>query len=144
MTSIADGADEDGEGAGEKRSPGSGTKRKQPKVPFYLNSGDAEAFRYGDAYLITEIKDELNRICSVENAKHVFGTDVFRYLMSLGYVEERKTDGRIYQSPTELGTARGIGTVERTGKSGMVYTVLTYPPEVQKEIVEHYSAAREE
>ena len=40
-------------------------KRKNLKVSFYLNPEDADKFEYQDLYLISEIKDELNRITSV-------------------------------------------------------------------------------
>ena len=56
----------------------------------------------------------------------------------MGYVEERQIDGRVVQIQTELGLSKGIEAVERISKIGNTYTVLMYPPEVQKEIVEHY------
>ena len=56
----------------------------------------------------------------------------------MGYVGEQEIDGRIVQVPTELGTAKGIGSEEKISKLGNPYTVLVYPPAVQKEIVEHY------
>ncbi len=91
-------------------------------------------------YLI--IKDELNRITSAENVKHIFGTDIFRLLTEKGYVEERQVDGRSVQVQTELGLSKGIEAVEKISKIGNAYTVLMYPPEVQKEIVEHYAGNR--
>ena len=46
------------------------------------------------------------------------------------------------QVPTETGQTKGIIAVEQTSKIGTVYTVLKYPPEVQKEIVDHYIEIR--
>ena len=122
----------------------SARKRKSRKGPFYLNPEDEEKFEYCDLYLLGEIKDELNRITSGNNVKHIFGTDIYRFLTEKGYVEERNIDGRFVQVPTELGQTKGIIAVEQTSKIGTVYTVLKYPPAVQKEIVEHYIEIRDQ
>ncbi|MCR5788448.1 MAG: DNA helicase RecQ [Lachnospiraceae bacterium] len=117
-------------------------KRKEHKVPFYLNPGDGDQFVYSDLLPATGIKDELNRITTADNVKHIFGTDVFRLLSEMGYVEEREEDGKSIQVQTELGLSKGIEAAEKTSKTGTTYTVLMYPPEIQKEVVEHYSANR--
>ncbi|MBP3900223.1 MAG: hypothetical protein J6D53_02010, partial [Blautia sp.] len=113
-------------------------KEKQPKQPFFLNPGDGDNFVYKDLYVVAEIKDELNRITTAENVKHIFGTDIFRVLTQMGYVEEKSVNGRTYQTQTALGLSKGITSVEKEAKSGTVYTILMYPPEIQKEIVEYY------
>ena len=117
----------------------SGSKRNRKKRPFFLNREDCDEFTYKDLCLLTEIKDELNRIKSADNVKHIFGTDIFRFLMQQGYVEERRIDGRSVQIQTESGLSKGIVAVEKTSKAGNVYTVLMYPQAVQKEIVEYYT-----
>ena len=122
----------------------SARKRKSRKGPFYLNPEDEEKFEYRDLYLLGEIKDELNRITSGNNVKHIFGTDIYRFLTEKGYVEERNIDGRSVQVPTETGQTKGIIAVEQTSKIGTVYTVLKYPHAVQKEIVEHYIEIRDQ
>ena len=103
-----------------------------------LNPGDEERFECHDSCLVYEIKDELNRITSAENAKHLFGTDIIRLLIEMGYVENRQIDGKTWQVQTEAGLSRGIGTVEKISKNGNPYKALVYPPEVQREIVAHY------
>ena len=113
-------------------------KEKQLKQPFRLNPGDGDNFVYKDLYVVTEIKDELNRITTVENVKQIFGTDIFRVLTQMGYVEEKSVNGRTYQIQTALGLSKGIISVEKEAKSGTIYTILMYPPEIQKEIVEYY------
>ena len=136
ITSIED----NGEVFEEQRS--SRKNGKKQKRPFCLNPEDCDKFEYKDLYLLTEIKDELNRITSVDNVKHIFGTDIFRLLTSMGYVEERQIDGRLVQTQTEMGISKGIVSSERISKKGNVYTVLLYPPSIQKEIVEHYVEIR--
>ena len=123
---------------------GSQRKGKKHKVPFYLNPEDAGKFEYHDLYHISEIKDELNRITSAENVKHIFGTDIYKVLTEMGYVEERQADGRFFQIQTEAGLSKGIEAVEKVSKLGNTYTILMYPPVVQKEIVEHYVGKREQ
>ncbi len=117
-------------------------KRKKHKAPFYLNPEDAEKFEYRDLYLLSAIKDELNRITSADNVKHIFGTDIFKLLTEMEYVEERQIDGRVVQIQTELGLSKGIVAIEKISKLGNAYTVLMFPPIVQKEIVEHYIEIR--
>lgn len=126
------------------KNVGSEKKRKQHKVVFCLNPDDGDKFTFKDSYLLSEIKDELNRITSVDNVKHIFGTDIFKLLTRKGYVEERQIDGRVVQIQTELGLSKGIVTIEKISKIGNAYTVLMYPPIVQKEIVEHYTEIREQ
>lgn len=117
----------------------SAKKRKNHKEPFYLNPKDGDQFQYGDLYRLTEIKDELNRITTADHVKHIFGTDIFRLLVRMGYVEEKQIDGRTVQTQTELGRSGGIVAVEKISKIGNAYTVLMYPPVIQREIVEHYT-----
>lgn len=114
-------------------------KRRINKQPFRLNPEDREKFVYNDQYLIAGIRDELNRITTAENVKHLFGTDIFRVLKQMGYVEEAEVDGIVIRSRTDLGIAKGISSAERISKSGKSYEVLLYPPAIQKEIVDHYA-----
>ena len=127
------------EDSAEEVQHSSQKKRKKQKVPFYLNPEDGENFRYQDFYTISEIKDELNRIASADDVKHIFGTDIFRLLLEKGYVEECTIDGRNVQVQTESGLSKGIGTVEKISKIGNAYKILIYPQEVQKEIVDFYT-----
>ncbi len=113
-------------------------KEKLHKVPFYLNPGDETSFEYRDLLVLSEMKDELNRITTAENVKKLFGTDIFKWLSSVGYVEERQIDGKWFQMPTEIGASKGIAKVEKTSEKGTIYEVLAYSPGVQKEIIDHF------
>lgn len=136
VTSIVDNENVPGEKVRPRK------KNKKQKRPFYLNPEDGDKFEYKDLYLLSEIKDELNRITSADNVKHIFGTDIFKMLTQLGYIEERQIEGRFVQIQTELGLSKGIAATEKISRTGYVYTVLMYPPAVQKEIVEHYIEIR--
>ncbi len=126
--------------SGRKRNRirGGEISEKSRKEPFYIKAEDVQKFEYRDSCIISEIRDELNRISSAENVKHLFGTDISRLLETMGYTKEQEIDGRQMPVRTDLGISRGIGTMEKVSKAGNPYTVLTYPPSVQKEIVEHY------
>lgn len=137
VTSIKD----EDSAADEKVS--SHKKRKKHKAPFYLNPEDGEKFEYHDLYLLSEIKDELNRITSADNVKHIFGTDIFKLLTEMGYVKEQQIHGRVVQIQTESGLSKGIVTIEKISKTGNAYAVLMYSPIVQKEIVEHFIGIRD-
>ena len=135
---------EDGEEAGTGRKKRGTGKKKEHKVPFYLNPADGEKFVYTDLCLLSGMKDELNRITTGENVRHLFGMDIFRLLTQMGYVEEREIDGRTVQAPTEAGAESGIVSVEKISKAGNTYMVPMYPPAVQRLVVEHYSKVGEE
>lgn len=119
-------------------------KGKKKKRPFYLNSEDGDRFEIKDFYSINEIRDELNRITTAENVKHLFGTNIFKVLADNGYVEEKVIGGRHIQVQTDRGLSKGIKTVEKISKSGNTYDILMYPPVVQKEIVRYYIERNEE
>ena len=100
-----------------------------------MNPEDKEKFVYNDLYLLAEIKDELNRITSGDNVKHIFGTDIFKYIKEKGYVEERNVDGRLIHVLTENGQEKGIVLVEQTSKIGTVYNVIKYPQQFRKRLL---------
>ena len=62
----------------------------------------------------------------------------------MGYVEEKQIEGRMVQTQTEAGLSKEIISIEKISKIGNTYTVLMYPSAVQKEIVEHYIAVRDQ
>ena len=58
-------------------------RKKKGKDEFYLNEADAEKFRYADLYYISDIKEELNRVCSISGVKKVTMTKNWKYLVSM-------------------------------------------------------------
>ncbi len=105
---------------------------------------DAELFEYRDYYYISEIKDELNRISTVENIKKVTGVAIWEFLVSVGYIEEKMIDGKMTKIYTDLGKEKGIVQIDKVSTKGYAYSLLMYPEEVQKEIVEHFIKIRED
>lgn len=112
---------------------------KKKKVDFYLPKEDIEKFEYKDLYYITEIKDELNRICSADDVKKIVGTRIWDVLAEKGLVGEKFLGGISQKYPTSEGKELGIVSVDKESAKGNHYTVLMYPPSVQKMIVEYYA-----
>lgn len=116
---------------------------KSRKGAFYINEADMEAFNYSEYYYISDISDELNRISSAEDIKKCTHKSIWEYLASKGYVTEENINGRMIKVQTEAGRDAGIITVDKVGKSGMAYTLLKYPVEIQREIVGAFVGKRE-
>ena len=113
-------------------------RKKSGKKEFFLTESDAVDFKYVDFYYISDIRDELNRICRTTGIKKLAATRIVEYLVSEDLVREQDIDGRFTKIQTEKGLKIGIKTIEKVSEKGFVYTLLMYPPEVQKMIVNHY------
>lgn len=118
-------------------------KKRGTKSEFYLNAEDAKHFAYKEFCHITEIKEELNSISTAENVKKVTFAEIWDYLCSLGLVEVCTIEDEVKKVQTEKGLAMGIKTVEKISKAGYPYTLLVYPQEVQKLIVDYFVKIRE-
>ena len=118
-------------------------KKSKRKVQFYLNKEDVENFKYEEYYHISEMKDELNRICTVENVKKVTTTEIWNYLVDEGLTSEEEINMTIVKIPTEKGKSLGVCAEERVSQNGFRYTVLSYPKSIQKLIVEYFIGSKE-
>ncbi len=111
---------------------------RQKKAPFRITAKDAEKFEYAEYCYISDIKDRLNDICSVENVKKVTFTIIWDYLVMKGLTIEEDREGRLTKVQTEQGLKMGIKTVEKVSQNGYPYQLLMYPETVQKMIVEYF------
>ncbi|SHN64558.1 ATP-dependent DNA helicase RecQ [Butyrivibrio hungatei DSM 14810] len=122
----------------EEISNTSSKKKKKKKEEFYLNVHDIDKFEYKELYYISEIKDELNRICSVDNVKKATATRIWDKLVELGLTYEDSADGIHVKKQTEHGKQMGITTINRISQAGTEYTLLMYPESVQRLVVESF------
>lgn len=106
------------------------------KAEFYLSETDAEQFVYQDLYYISDIKNELNRICTTEGVKKISIGVIWDYLVSQELTYENNTNGVFTKMPTQKGTAYGIILEEKTTAAGLSYKLIKYPPKVQKMIAD--------
>ena len=106
------------------------------KADFYLSENDAGQFVYQDLYYISDIKNELNRICTTEGVKKISIGVIWDYLVSQELTYENNTNGVFTKMPTQKGTDYGIILEEKTTAAGLSYKLIKYPPKVQKMIVD--------
>lgn len=137
VTSIHD----DTEPEYKSNKPSNLRRKKKGKDEFYLDKADAEKFRYADLYYISDIKEELNRVCSIPGVRKVTTTKIWEYLVSEDLTKEDNTDGETVKVKTEKGASLSIQTIDKVGQAGISYTLLMYPRAVQKMIVNHFIGA---
>ena len=135
---VKDEGMENGEKA-ESLKPARPKKKGKTKTAFCLSEDNADEFIYQDLYYISEIKDELNRICTMDSVKKVTTNVIGEYLISEGLVYEDGTNGVFVKLPTEKGLQYGIKIEEKLNQVGVSYKVVKYPPKVQKMIVDYFA-----
>lgn len=113
-------------------------KKKAGKQEFFLLQEEADNFAYADFLHISEIRDEMNRICGRENIKKVPATKLTEILLAEGLIEENEAAGRYGKAPTEKGLELGIKVIDKVSEKGNAYTVLQYPQTIQQMLVEHF------
>lgn len=118
-------------------------KKSKRKSDFYLEESDASNFKYTKLYYISEIKDELNHVCTVKNAKKVTNAVIWEFLVSEGFTREENKGGVFIKTQTSKGLEAGIKTIEKISPGGKTYTLLLYPDNIQKLIVNHFVQTKE-
>ncbi len=116
--------------------------KKGRKAPFYLNQEDVAQFPYADYYYITDIKEQLNLICSVSNVRKATNTIIWNYLVEAGLTVEQEGQGGYVKIQTKQGQELGIKTVDRIGPTGYTYQLLMYPERVQRMITSYFVGPR--
>ncbi|MDE7476539.1 MAG: RecQ family ATP-dependent DNA helicase, partial [Lachnospiraceae bacterium] len=112
--------------------------KKGRKEIFHLNREDTEHFQYAEYYYISEIKEQLNLICSAVNVKKVTIAEIWNYLVTAGLTAEREGQEGYTKVQTEQGLRLGIKTIDKVSQGGFAYQLLMYPEAVQKMIVEYF------
>ena len=82
-------------------------QKKGRKGEFYLHSEDVNQFKFADLYYVSEIKEEMNRICTVDGVKKLTGVKIMEYLTSVDIITEEEMNGLQIKMPTQKG--KGIG-----------------------------------
>ncbi|MDE7418390.1 MAG: DNA helicase RecQ [Lachnospiraceae bacterium] len=112
--------------------------KKGRKEAFYINREDAERFQYAEYYYISEIREQLNLICSAENVKKVTIAAIWDYLVTAGLTTEEQRQEGYTKVQTEQGLKLGIKTIDKVSQGGFAYQLLMYPEAVQRMIVEYF------
>ncbi len=113
-------------------------RKKAVKQEFSLLQEEAEKYQYNEYRMVSEIRDEMDRICERENVKKLPATRLTEILVSEGLIQDEEQEGRFAKSPTEKGLALGIKTENRLSEKGNPYTILKYSEKIQRMLVEHY------
>lgn len=113
-------------------------RKKSRKQEFFLIKEEADDFNYSDLYCISEIRDEMNRICKRDDIKKIPSTKLTEILLSEGLIIEKDQEGRFTKMPTEKGKELGIKIMDKVSEKGNAYTLLMYPANVQRMLVEKF------
>lgn len=113
-------------------------KKKAGKEEFYLLQEEADNYEYTDYLYISEIRDEMNRICVHENVKRLPATRLTEILVAEGLIKEKEDAGKYAKAPTDKGIQLGVKVIDKVSEKGNAYTVLQYPIGIQKMLVERF------
>lgn len=113
-------------------------KKKAGKEEFYLLQEEADNYEYTDYLYISEIRDEMNRICVRENVKRLPATRLTEILVAEGLIKEKEDAGKYAKAPTDKGIQLGVKVIDKVSEKGNAYTVLQYPIGIQKMLVERF------
>ena len=113
-------------------------KKKAGKEEFYLLQEEADNYEYTDYLYISEIRDEMNRICVRENVKRLPATRLTEILVAEGLIKEKEDAGKYAKAPTYKGIQLGVKVIDKVSEKGNAYTVLQYPIGIQKMLVERF------
>lgn len=113
-------------------------KKKAGKEEFYLLQEEADNYEYTDYLYISEIRDEMNRICVRENVKRLPAIRLTEILVAEGLIKEKEDAGKYAKAPTDKGIQLGVKVIDKVSEKGNAYTVLQYPIGIQKMLVERF------
>lgn len=113
-------------------------KKKAGKEDFYLLQEEADKFEYSEYMYISEIRDEMNRICSRDNVKKIPATWLIKILVKEDLITEKEDAGKYSKAPTEKGSRLEIRVIEKVSEKGNAYTVLQYPIVIQRMLVNRF------
>ena len=114
---------------------------KNNKQPFCLTQEQLNKYQYEEYDLrITEIARKLNELNDNGETKKLSVSNVTKWLMSLGLLEETIIDNnRKSKIPTKEGIEMGIYTEKRYNVYNREYTTVLYKKEIQQFIIDNFS-----
>jgi ATP-dependent DNA helicase RecQ len=114
-------------------------RKKEVKQEFSLFPEEAENYNYDGYKTVSEIRDEMNRICERENVKKLTATRLTEILLEEGIISgDFESDDTYSKIPTEKGKNLGVIVEDRISQKGNEYHVLKYSPDIQSILVQHY------
>ena len=114
-------------------------RKKETKQEFSLFPEEAENYNYDGYKTVSEIRDEMNRICERENVKKLPATRLTEILLEEGIISgDFDSDDTYSKIPTEKGKKLGVIVEDRISQKGNEYHVLKYSTDIQSILVQHY------
>ena len=111
-------------------------RKRAGKQEFFLLREEADNFEYVDFYYVSDIRNELNRICARDDVKKVTINRLMEILLSERLVLIKEVNGCGIKAPTDKGKQYGIKVIDKVSEKRNAYTVLSYPPIIQHMLVE--------
>lgn len=122
--------------------PDTQIKKKAGKEEFNLRRDEADNFRYEEFMNISDIRDEMNRICVRESVKKLPAVRLTEILVREGLISEKEDAGKYAKVPTEMGSQLGVKVINKVSEKGYAYAVLEYSKDIQKLLIEHFIIER--
>lgn len=114
--------------------------KKTKKIPFNLTKDEVNKYKYQHEDLpISKVVQGINELKQNEDMSNLKITDVSKWLISIGLLEEYEVNSKRRKRPTENGKNLGIYLEHRIGKYGEYYAVL-YKREAQEFIIDNFSS----
>ena len=116
------------------------SKAKSKKIPFNLSKDEVSKYKYQDEDLpISKIVQGINSLKQNEEMAKLKATDVCKWLISIGLLEEYLLNSKKYKRPTENGKNMGMYLEHRIGKYGE-YNIVIYKREAQEFIIDNFES----
>ena len=111
-------------------------EKKQNRQP--INISIVDNFVNKEYMYVSEIKDEINRICEETNLTKTTVPKLMEILLSEGLLVKEQYEGQSRKMFTEKGRNQGIEAVEKISARGDCYIVLRYPENIQRMLTEEW------
>ena len=112
------------------------SSKKQYEQEFQITPEIASGVYIAEKTGIAMFVKEINKVIP-ENMKPLSASKVTQWLVSVGYLEEKKRgDGHKYKAPTELGRSIGITSDWKEGPQGQ-YLSVSYDTNAQLFLLEN-------
>lgn len=111
-------------------------EEKQNRQP--INISIVDNFVNKEYMYVSEIKDEINRICEEANLRKTTVPKLMEILLSEGLLVKEQYEGQSRKMFTEKGRNQGIEAIEKINAKGDHYISFRYPENIQRMLAEEW------
>lgn len=114
------------------------SKSKSKKIKFYMDRETINKYEIVDYDLpISKIVKKINDLKITDEMKNLKTTDVTKWLMNIGLLEEVLFNDKKRKKPTDLGKSMGMYIEHRVGMHGG-YDIVIYKRNMQEFIIDNF------